>query len=213
MLKMVCLANSIREGLRCVAGIDLSNGRWVRPVPPNGRGIPTHCTFIGEREIRPLDIVQVDLSPPLFNTRYQCENRVMPSYNRKLVGSLTPSEIEEYCDDTSPILHTHDKGVTPDYLETLEPENWKSLQLVRVTDASFQRNYFKSNRWEASFSDSEGHQYCLKITDPIFCKKLENSDEMDRECMFTVSLAEEAWSPNEETPKKHYKLIAAVIEL
>lgn len=35
MARIVCLANSFKKGGRCVAGIDLETGRWMRPI---GRG-------------------------------------------------------------------------------------------------------------------------------------------------------------------------------
>jgi len=33
---MVCLANSRKNGKRCIAGIDLDTGNWVRPVKKGG---------------------------------------------------------------------------------------------------------------------------------------------------------------------------------
>lgn len=35
-IRMICLANSRKIGGRCVAGIDVNTGEWVRPVRDNG---------------------------------------------------------------------------------------------------------------------------------------------------------------------------------
>jgi hypothetical protein len=48
-VRILCLANSIREGGRCVAGIDYATGRWVRPVLLGGGPIPVERAFVGNK--------------------------------------------------------------------------------------------------------------------------------------------------------------------
>ena len=58
--EFLCLANSRREGERCVAGLVPSRG-WVRPVPDQvGSAVPT----VGVRHFGLLDLVDVDLGYP-----------------------------------------------------------------------------------------------------------------------------------------------------
>lgn len=58
--EFLCLANSRREGERCVAGLVPGRG-WVRPVPDQaGSAVPTS----GVRHFGPLDLVDVDLGYP-----------------------------------------------------------------------------------------------------------------------------------------------------
>lgn len=53
---MLCLANSARDGGRCVAGIVAGSG-WVRPVPRGGGAVPSDVAF----GFRAGDIVTFDL--------------------------------------------------------------------------------------------------------------------------------------------------------
>lgn len=58
--EFLCLANSRREGERCVAGLVPGRG-WVRPVPDQaGSAVPTS----GVRHFGLLDLVDVDLGHP-----------------------------------------------------------------------------------------------------------------------------------------------------
>ena len=45
--------------------------------------------------------------------------------------------IEQFVEDPAPILHTSSDRVDPATLETLPPERWTSLQLIRPRDLSF----------------------------------------------------------------------------
>jgi hypothetical protein len=61
--RIVCLANSEKLQERCIAGIDLDTGKWVRPVcdslyPEDGR-IPELVRQIDNREPALLDILVV----------------------------------------------------------------------------------------------------------------------------------------------------------
>jgi hypothetical protein len=104
---MICLANSIREGDRCVAGIDVESGQWIRPVPPGGGGIPNRRVLFGQHLLELLDIVHLNVHPPLFKTKYQRENRVMSAWDWEVVGKATPKQLLSYCDPATPVLHTN----------------------------------------------------------------------------------------------------------
>jgi len=58
-MNFLCLASSKKDGGRCVAGIDLDTGQWVRPVtvPDSGLEPPTILVGTPRRSIRPLDQV------------------------------------------------------------------------------------------------------------------------------------------------------------
>lgn len=61
--KLLCLANSRWNRRRCIAGIDLSDGTWVRPVNSNGNDALTdkQCTLDNGMQPSPFDIIEVDL--------------------------------------------------------------------------------------------------------------------------------------------------------
>lgn len=87
-IRMICLANSRKIGGRCVAGIDVNTGEWVRPVRDNGGALTLDDISYEDGTIpRVLDIIDVPVSErqPLY---YQPENWVIdPEYYWDKVGS------------------------------------------------------------------------------------------------------------------------------
>ena len=212
MARLVCLANSIRHDGRCVAGIDLDTGEWVRPVPPGGGGIPYQRTCINGQTVELLDVVEIGITNTNPGTKYQCENREMRDRPWKLLDKMEPQDILQYCDDTTPILHTDADRVSPEVLEALDPDEWTSLHLVRARRLSFAHDYFNPQRWRAHFQDSAGNMYSLKVTDPVASNSLRQGDKFDKQSILTVSLVE-PWAPSDGSlPELCYKLVAAVIE-
>ena len=64
--RIICLANSEKLRERCIAGIDLDTGKWVRPVcdnlyPEDGR-VPKLIRLVEGREPELLDILEVPIS-------------------------------------------------------------------------------------------------------------------------------------------------------
>lgn len=60
----LCLASSYKPGGRCVAGIDLNSGEWIRPVSNRDDGTIPHSVYHLDdagRLIRPLDQVVMHL--------------------------------------------------------------------------------------------------------------------------------------------------------
>lgn len=58
---MLCLANSWKSGGRCVAGIRVDDGSWIRPVSEtqDGELSADQCTLDIGRQVKPLDVVRV----------------------------------------------------------------------------------------------------------------------------------------------------------
>ena len=129
MIRMVCLTNSWQSGGRCVAGIDLETGDWVRPITRHGGAFPEETLKFGEHEVAPLDILEMDLEPPALTTRYQRENRVLNSRVWKLVGQFAARDLLPYSSRFPTVLHSQGRVVEPATLEPLLPEKWRSLEL------------------------------------------------------------------------------------
>lgn len=213
MARLVCLANSERPGGQCIAGIDLDSGEWIRPVPRDLDAVPTGRCIIGDRLLAPLDIFEVDLARPKETPRFQRENRIIKNWNWSIVGRLRSANLRDYCDDTSPILHSRNDRVSPRVLDRLPPEQWASLRLIKPRRLKFEHDHWDQHRWRARFEDSAGNEYYLKITEATTTRRLEGGDRVSSQSLLTVSLAK-PWVPRDGSkPELCYKIVAAVIEL
>jgi hypothetical protein len=212
MARLLCLANAFRPGGRCIAGIDLDTGLWVRPVQKTKDEIPEQRVYIDGTLIELGHIVEMAYSSPPAPTRFQRENVHLNDWNWRLAGRMEPKAIMRYCDATAPILHNLDDRVDPQLLDPLPAEQWQSLQLVHVRDVRFGADPHAAGKFRASFKDVAGNQYTLRLTDPVAAERLTFGEKLRPECLLTVSLTR-PFSPDGRKAAVCYKLVAAVIEL
>jgi hypothetical protein len=214
-MRLVCLANSWRPGGRCVAGIDLDSGDWVRPVPKGGSAIPENAVHFGVHVLVPLDVVEFNVAIPKSATRYQRENRLITSSQWAITGKLSSSDVVKYCDSSPSVLHGPHKVVEPSDLDALTPDAWKSLELRHVTHVKYSKDPYKNERWVTTFRTSGRFpkEYSLKLTDPVATGKLQRGISLPSECLLTISLTEPYALPQFNKPELCYKLVAAVIDL
>ena len=52
----------------------------------------------------------------------------------------------------------------------------------------------------------------MRVTDPVTCERLEQGENISKDCLLTVSMAT-GWSPDKRTAKRCYKFVAGVVEL
>ena len=213
MVDMICMANSWRDGERCIAGIDLNTGEWIRPVPPGGGSIRERRARASGRKLALLDIIRLDLEPPELDTKYQKENRCIRSWGWEFIRTADVDEVKKYVRNRR-VLHGTSKVVDPHDLSILPPEKWVSLQLVQSDNVLFERNPKKKNRWNVVFSTRAlGPRYELSVTDPVATDRLNKGDQIGGNCLLTVSLTEPIALPQYHLPTLCYKLVAGVIEL
>ena len=209
MARIIIIANSVRYDGRCLAGIDYDTGEIVRPVPPNGEGIPEWRCVVDGHFLEVRDVVEMDLVRPREIPKYQSENRIIRSWNWKVLFRAKFSTVEQYVDNSTPVLHTVGDRVAPQQLEALDPADWKSIQLVKPSKLSFGHHYYSEKRWVSNFR--VGDDYSLKITDPDLTRLLEANKPPEKGSLLTVSMAK-PWSHNpQEKPPMCYKVVAAVI--
>jgi hypothetical protein len=215
MIKMVCLANSWCRGGRCIAGIDLDTGEWIRPITRHGGAFPEATLRFGDHEIAPMDILEMDLAPPTMTTKYQRENRVLNSRVWKLVGRFEAKNLLPYCSRFPTVLHSPGRTVEPAALETLLPEKWRSLELRQVTALRFHPSAKKDNRWIADFKicGPIATHLALPLIDPVATAALASGATLEPECLLTLSLTEPTATPRLNLPELCYKYAAAVIRL
>jgi len=172
---LLVLANSAKQGGRCMAGRVLENrngsyiaGEWIRPVMPHHNG----CDSMPEavcRQVNPLDVVTLELSSaaPVVgqpeNHLWQQESAIdlAWSYNQ-LQGSL--NGILDHPADIWRDIHAHrDDEVTSRYSAS------QSLYLIQPTDLELQLEIDPRGRRRAYADFSYGgYRYRhIPVTDPL----------------------------------------------
>jgi hypothetical protein len=217
--RIVCLANSWKLEERCIAGIDLDTGKWIRPVcdnlyPEDGR-IPRPVRIVEGREPALLDILQIPLAETGNDFGFECENLSVLPGEWKLLGKLQPTQLIGYCGNFSHILHNSSKYVNPSQLKALPFHQRRTLQLVQTNSLSVTKSSAGSVGWRGSLQTIRGQVLRdAKITDPVFAEKLETGHQPTGNYLVTVSLGM-PWAPRDdwEGEVPCWKLIAGVIEL
>ena len=211
MTQIICLANSIKRQERCIAGIDLETGRWIRPIyknyPDNGR-VPRRIRLVNGQEPALLDILDIPLEDSGLDFGFESENRNIAQGSWKKVGQASPQDILRFASRNSLILHNSSRYVTVQYLQSLPLQQRKTLQLVYVDQL-----LISSDRRAKLIVNN----YCLlekiKITDPVLLNKLESGYQVSDYCLVTVSLSMPFRSDDSWEVDPCWKLVAGVVEL
>lgn len=144
-MKLIVLANSHKLGGRCLAGIDVATGTWVRPISSETHGeLDANRCLINEngrlRSVRCLDVIEIPIGGPV-STPGQPENRrllvgawsfIVSLDRQDAVDALDSLALE---DDSTDLLFNKEGEV--DYLEATNGLVLKSLTLVKVSSPSF----------------------------------------------------------------------------
>ena len=217
---ILCLANSCKNGARCVAGIDLENKEWVRPVNPGGEAVrKSQIMYDNYKTVSPLDVVSIEFSKrePLY---YQPENIIIDdNYTLEKVGKI--KNFNQYiCEENNICSYCIFFNNSTDKLEKKYLENYKynvhSLSLIKPNNFKIykkdRRNFGKKAQIRACF-EFNGYNYNLSITDDSFKNQFYNGSfdygyyRLSIEDLYlTISLG--SLYPRD---KCHYKLVAAVI--
>jgi hypothetical protein len=216
MSTIICLANSWKHGERCIAGIDIDTGEWIRPVcdtqyPEDGR-VPTSVRLVEGREPELLDILEIPLAETGKDFGFECENRSVLPGQWNYLGKVRPAALQRYCGNFPYILHNSSKYVNPSFLQKLPLPQRRTLQLVHVVSFSPQSS---GDGWRGTIQAANGQSLArAKITDPLLLNKLALGDRPKNPCLVTVSLSM-PFAPRDdwEGEPPCWKLIAGVIEL
>lgn len=217
---IICLANSWKLEERCIAGITLERGKWIRPVcdslySHDGR-VPRQIRLIRGREPELLDVLEIPLADTGNNFGFGCENLSVLTGQWQFLGKVLPTDLLRYSSDFPYILHNPRKYVNPSYLQSLPFHQRRTLQLVKAVNFSVEQTTSSrgNTEWRGTIQASNGQRLAgAKITDPVFVKKLEAGHQPRNGCLVTISLSI-PWTPpdwNGEDPC--WKLIAGVIEI
>jgi hypothetical protein len=208
--RLVCLANSRKTGGRCVAGKEVSTGRWIRPIGmgPDQELSPTAYQYPDGSEPLLLDIFDLVLREARPGP-HQPENWVLDRDRKwQRVGRLPLREIEPYIDH--PVSLWTNTSSSSDGTNDQVPEPTRvdeSLYLVAVEALvlDVQDSWRGRPKVRGGFQYA-GSDYRLVVTDPVVEREYgSRPGQHDLGPAFlTVSLGE-AYHGN------CYKLIAGVI--
>ncbi|MBW4511717.1 MAG: hypothetical protein KME64_35220 [Scytonematopsis contorta HA4267-MV1] len=214
---LICLANSWKHGDRCIAGIDMATGKWIRPVTNSRDGsIPRNSTLIDKNEVSLLDVLEIPLASTGPDFGFASENRlILPGEWRK-IRKITPLMALRYLSAAKEILHNSHKLVLITDLQSLPVYQRYTLQLIRVKEFLVQSELRKTGKiqWKGTLLTVTGQRLeNASITDPVFVEKLEAGYRPQGEYLVTVSLSLPYAPPGWDGDEPCWKLIAGVIEL
>ena len=212
-IRFVCLANSIKEGGRCLAGIQLNNNnepiieingpKWIRPICKTQHGqIYTHWVS----RITLLDIVEIELTGFPVKTSYQPENVFFKDDDLKIVGRFDRDNLSNLCDNHYYIFSNWAKALSVHEATLLN----HSLILINVSKFQVLENKDiespDKKKIRLQFTHNET-QYDFPVTDPVFLNLYRNNPgilNVVKSLYLCVSIGINfnSW---------HYKLVAGII--
>lgn len=216
MVKIICLANSKKNGDRCIAGIDICTEKWIRPVSRLEDGsIPASKRLINGKEPQLLDILDIPVDKTGENFGFASENlNIIPGQWQK-VGQFVPNQLIKYCNNNLCVLHNAWKFVEVTFLKRLPFSQRKTIQLVYVEKLLIEWDE-KKMKWRGSLHNINSTILNgLPITDPKFIEALRSGYKPQNPCLVTVSLSlpHNPLIDNWGHGAVCWKLIAGVIEL
>lgn len=206
----ICLANSRKLGGRCIAGKDLTNKSWIRPVSSLKAGtlFPYQMEYRDGSMPACLDIIEVqtERSVPTF---YQPENVLIAETQWVKRRIFSFDNLDSLCDENENILTI--KGAADRIrLTYLRKSNIScSLALIAVDRLWIYKilTPWRKRQVRAQFVYT-GTRYDLVVTDPI----IENYD-LEEDQMYEV-VSEKSFlciSLGEPYVGDCYKLVAAIL--
>jgi len=198
-VNLLLLANSKKMGGRCIAGIDVETGNWIRPVPDNHlRAVPNFMTEIAGNNLIPGDLIQIDVGKPIPLPHHPEDVELIGSISlikkRALLdfASLISAELAK----PNQLLESPQDKFYANEVITSPMQN--SLAITLGRKIKFFENEYASNRVRFDRGDTT---WSLAQTDD----KRSNLDPL-AEALICISLAELL-----EKKNAHYKLAAGII--
>jgi hypothetical protein len=138
LTRFVCLANSFKEGGRCLAGVIvdednrpvLESGRvrWVRPVTTRDHG---QLAWGSVQRCRSLDVVTIETVEGPAGENHQTENVLCVEGSIAVAGRFSRDRLDAFCDSgRTPIFGNKGKAVPKDRIGSVT----RSLMMIK-TDA------------------------------------------------------------------------------
>lgn len=213
-MKILCLANSFKEGGRCLAGILLDDNNqpvikanrpvWIRPICNTEHSqVPTYlCSHI-----KVFDVIEID-NANIIAEGYQSENTTFNENSLNVIGRIdNKAVLNNLCDNNlnSVVFGNRGKAVPEDIIQNIN----YSLMLImssnfQVIEQEYHDREYPQIRLTFSYNRAS---YNLPITDPVFLNDYKKNSELldDKDEIFLVlslGVPFNDW---------YYKLVAAII--
>ncbi len=169
--RFVCLANSKKEGGRCLAGIELDNRskpinearqpKWIRPICKTQHGeVPEYLV----RHIGLLDVVEIDTTDNPEKKGFQTENVFFRIKSINVIGQFRAAEIASLCSGERLIFGNSGKTLSEQEIADLS----YSLVLIKTDKFDVRQAVFEGKyRLRLVFTHC-GNEYDLPVTDVAF---------------------------------------------
>lgn len=213
-VRFVCLANSYKEGGRCLAGIELDDNnnaikkhgqpKWIRPVcnTPHGE-VPNQIA----EPFSILDILELEVKE-YRPENYQSENALFNKASIRKIGVFDKRNLEELCEHKKYIFSTRYDSLSEEVVQEL----YHSLMLIKpetfeVISKVHQERPDKLQHRLSFFYN--GVQYDFSITDPVFLQRY----QQNHKCMEGIEQVFLCLSVGLKfsMTNRYYKLVAAII--
>jgi hypothetical protein len=212
-IHFVCLANSYKEGGRCIAGIELDdnyepifdngNPKWVRPVCDTTLHGEIPTSLVSNVNI--LDIIEIEALGYQDLDSYQYENVLFDTKSLDIIGQYDKSDLNTLYDTRHFIFGNSKKALS----EVEINEQNHSLMFIKVTVFKvYERIYEDTLKPQIRMKFIYfGMQYDLPVTDPVFLKRYQSNPDFIKayshlDMTLSIGIKHEGW---------YYKLIAAII--
>jgi len=149
---LICLANSYKNSNRCIAGIDLESGEWIRPFSPRDDGaIPLNDPLIFPKRIKLLDLVKISLNPE-DKRGYEIENQGYDTAPWQICGQANVIALLQHRE--SELLYPQfDNCISFDYLQEQIRIYGKVRTLQLIESKSFHCYRNSSGKYRGKIKD------------------------------------------------------------
>ncbi len=183
VFEIICLANSIKHGGRCIAGLKTDGSGWLRPISTTRDGTlyEEHYTLVDGHEPQLFDLLSIECTQP-YPSCHQPENWVINDrrpWQRSgtpdlalLQKIINPEVIKHRSAAT--LLGSTDHRVADPALSANPIE--ASLALIKPKSLSWQILRVNTGKKIKAYFQSGLVSYELPVTDPIWRKQLTELD-------------------------------------
>jgi hypothetical protein len=213
----VCLANSYKHGGRCVAGICVDNGAWIRLRGQAANGaLDAHEYALDDgSEARLLDVVEVELHYALPSGCHPEDWQIAPAPWRLIERAANPAQLQRIAasaDKATTILRGYRDRVAADEIQT--KPMLASLALIFPTEIWWWIREERGQRKSRSIFRRHHVTYDFAVTDPRWLERLNLMPAGIYPHATFAGEAVQTWltiSLSEAFYGWHYKLVAGVI--